>query len=101
MKRLTAVAVLLLFASALSGCQTMTGRTAWQHFNDTWLVHETRGRIAAPIPRALPATNVDVNRGTEYLMGIVPPPEQKVRAEQIARDPTLRLEGGSGEEADG
>lgn len=86
MKRLTAVAVLLLFASALSGCQSMTGRTAGQHINDKWLLHETKGRIAAQIPRALTAMNVDVNRGTVYLMGTVATPEQKVRAEQIARD---------------
>ena len=86
MKRLTAVAVLVLFASALSGCQTMTGRTARQHFNDKWLLHETKGRIAAQIPRALTAMNVDVNGGIVYLIGTVATPEQKVRAEQIARD---------------
>jgi hyperosmotically inducible periplasmic protein len=86
MQRLTAVAVLLLFAGALSGCQTMTGRTARQHINDKWLLHETKGRIAAQIPRALTAMNVDVNRGTVYLMGTVATPEQKVRAEDIARD---------------
>lgn len=86
MKRVTAVAVLLLCASALTGCQTMTGRTAGQHINDKWLLHETKGRIAAQIPRALTAMNVDVNRGTVYLIGTVATPEQKVRAEQIARD---------------
>jgi hyperosmotically inducible periplasmic protein len=86
MKRLTAVAVLLFSASAVSGCQTMTGRTAGQHFNDKWVLHETKGRIAAQIPRALTAMNVDVNRGTVYLIGTVATPEQKVRAEQIARD---------------
>jgi osmotically-inducible protein OsmY len=64
----------------------MTGRTAGQHFNDKWLLHETKGRIVAQIPRALTAMNVDVNRGTVYLIGTVATPEQKVRAEQIARD---------------
>ena len=86
MKRLTAVTVLLLSASAVSGCQTMTGRTAGQHFNDKWVLHETKGRIAAQMPRALTAMNVDVNRGTVYLIGTVATPDQKVRAEQIARD---------------
>jgi hyperosmotically inducible periplasmic protein len=86
MKRLSVVAVLLLSASAVSGCQTMTGRTAGQHFNDKWLLHETKGRIAAQIPRALTAMNVDVHRGNVYLIGTVATPEQKVRAEQIARD---------------
>jgi hyperosmotically inducible periplasmic protein len=86
MKRLAAVAVLLLSASAVSGCQTMTGRTAGQHFNDKWVLHETKGRIAAQIPRALTAMNVDVNRGTVYLIGTVATADQKVRAEQIARD---------------
>jgi osmotically-inducible protein OsmY len=86
MKRLTAVTVLLLCASAVSGCQTLTGRTAGQHFKDKWVLHETKGRIAAQIPRALTAMNVDVNRGTVYLIGTVATSEQKVRAEQIARD---------------
>jgi osmotically-inducible protein OsmY len=86
MKRLTAVAILVVAASAASGCQTMTGRTAGQHFNDKWLLYETKGRIVAQIPRALTMMNVDVNRGTVYLIGTVATPEQKVRAEQIARD---------------
>ena len=81
MKRLTAVTVLLLSASAVSGCQTMTGRTAGQHFNDKWVLHETKGRIATQMPRALTAMNVDVNRGTVYLIGTVTTPEQKARAE--------------------
>jgi osmotically-inducible protein OsmY len=38
------------------------------------------------MPRALTAMNVDVNRGTVYLIGTVATPEQKLRAEQIARD---------------
>jgi osmotically-inducible protein OsmY len=86
MKRVTAAAVILILASAAPGCQSLTGRTAGQHFNDKWMLHETKGRIAVNIPRALTAVNVDVNRGTVYLMGIVATPEQKVRAEEIARD---------------
>ena len=93
MKPVTAVAVVLLSASAVSGCQTMTGRTAGQHFNDKWVLHETKGRIAAQIPRALTAMNVDVNRGTVYLIGTVGTPEQKVRAEQIARRGRRRQRG--------
>jgi hyperosmotically inducible periplasmic protein len=86
MKRLTAAALLLVSASASFGCQTMTGRTAGEHFKDKWILHETKGRIAAQIPRALTAVNVDVNRGTVYLIGTVATPEQKVRAEQIAHE---------------
>ena len=86
MKRLTAATVLLLSASALSGCQTMTGRTAGEHFDDKWILHETKIRISKQIPRALTAMNVDVNRGNVYLIGTVGTPEQKVRAEEIARD---------------
>jgi hyperosmotically inducible protein len=86
MNRLTAVAGILLFASAVAGCQTLTGRTAREHIDDKWALHETKGRIAAQNLRALTAVNVDVNRGTVYLMGTVATPEQKVLAEQIARD---------------
>jgi hyperosmotically inducible periplasmic protein len=88
MNRLTAVAAVLLFASAvaLAGCQTLTGRTAREYIDDKWALHETKGRIAAQNLRALTAVNVDVNRGTVYLMGTVATPEQKVLAEQIARD---------------
>jgi osmotically-inducible protein OsmY len=85
MRRYNAVALFLIGASALSGCQTITGRTAGQHFNDKWVLYETKGRISAQIPRALTAMNVDVNRGTVYLIGTVSTPEQKARAEEIAR----------------
>ena len=86
MKPVVAVAGLLLCASAVSGCQTLTGRSASQHFTDKRLLHETKGRISAQIPRALTAMNVDVHRGTVYLIGTVSTPEDKARAEQIARD---------------
>jgi hypothetical protein len=85
MKRLTAVAAILIIASVSTGCQTLTGKTPRQHFNDKWLNHETKARIAADNPRALTAVNVDVNRGTVYLTGNVATPEQKARAEQVAR----------------
>jgi hyperosmotically inducible protein len=86
MNRLTAIAAILLFASAVAGCQTLTGRTAREYIDDKWALHETKGRIAAQSLRTLTAVNVDVNRGTVYLMGTVTTPEQKVLAEQIARD---------------
>jgi hyperosmotically inducible protein len=86
MNRVTAALVILTLATAAPGCQSLTGRTARQHFNDKWMLHEAKGRIAANIPRALTAVNVDVNRGTIYLMGTVARPEQKIRAEEIARD---------------
>jgi hypothetical protein len=85
MKRLTAVAAILIIASVSTGCQTLTGKTPRQHFNDKWLNHETKARIAADNPRALTAVNVDVNRGTVYLTGNVATPERKARAEQVAR----------------
>ena len=86
MRRSNAIAIVLLFAGAVSGCQTVTGRSAGQHFTDKWILYETKGRIAAQIPRALTAMNVDVNRSTVYLIGTVATPEQKARAEEIARD---------------
>jgi BON domain-containing protein len=85
MKRITAVAALLIIASVTAGCQTLTGRTPLQHINDKWLTHETKARVAADNPRALTAVNVDVNRSTVYLTGTVARPEQKARAEQIAQ----------------
>lgn len=85
MKGLTALAVILVTASAVVGCQTLTGRPAGQHMKDKWLLQETKGRIAADNLRALTAVNVDVNRGTVYLIGTVGTAEQKARAEQIAR----------------
>jgi hyperosmotically inducible periplasmic protein len=86
MNRVTAVVAIVLCASAIAGCQTLTGRTARQHIDDKWVLHETKGRIAAQNLRGLTAVNVDVNRGTVYLVGTVVTPEQKIRAEEIARD---------------
>ena len=86
MNRLTAVAAILLFSFAVAGCQTLTTRTAREYIDDKWALHEAKGRIAAQHLRTLTAVNVDVNRGTVYLMGTVATPEQKVLFEKIALD---------------
>lgn len=80
-----ALSLVVMIASLATGCQTLTGRSAKEHFNDKWLTHETKATIVARNANALTAVDVDVNRGVVYLTGTVPTAEHKARAEQAAR----------------
>jgi osmotically-inducible protein OsmY len=85
MKAVAAISFVVMIAGVSTGCQTLTGRTAKEHFNDKWLTHETKATIVARNANALTAVDVDVNRGVVYLTGTVPTAEHKARAEQAAR----------------
>lgn len=85
MKAMAALSFAVMIATVSTGCQTLTGRTAKEHFNDKWITHETKATIVARNANALTAVDVDVNRGVVYLTGTVPTAEHKARAEQAAR----------------
>jgi hypothetical protein len=86
MKYTTALAAILVIGGLLTGCQTLTGKTAKQDIDDRWMSREAKYRIAAAKLRNLTAVHVHANRGTLYLNGNVATPEDKVKAERIARD---------------
>jgi BON domain len=86
MKYTTVLAAILVIGGLLTGCQTLTGKTAKQDLDDKWMSREAKFRIAAAKLRNLTAVHVHANRGTLYLNGNVATPEDKVKAERIAWD---------------
>ena len=91
MKAVAAISFVVMIAGVSTGCQTLTGRTAKEHFNDKWLTHETKATIVARNANALTAVDVDVNRGVVYLTGTVPTAEHKALAREIAEQSTVLL----------
>jgi osmotically-inducible protein OsmY len=83
-RTLSVVALFAMVLVAVSGCQSMTGKTAGETVDDTTITASVKGKLVAEKVSNLTRVNVDTNRGTVYLNGIVETPEQKARAEQLA-----------------
>lgn len=75
----------LMAVSILSGCQTMTGKTAGQTVDDTTITTAVKARLVGDKAANLTRVDVDTNNAIVYLSGVVETPEQKTRAEQLAR----------------
>ncbi|MGH7828150.1 MAG: BON domain-containing protein [Candidatus Binatia bacterium] len=69
----------------LAGCQTLTGRTLGQNIDDTNLTAAVKTQLARDKVSSLTRIDVDSTGGVVSLNGTVESPEQKSRAEQIAR----------------
>ena len=76
--------VLLMIFSALTGCQTMTGKTAGENVDDATITASVKSKLVADKAANLTRVDVDTTRGTVYLNGSVETSEQKARAEQLA-----------------
>ena len=76
---------LALFLSA-TGCTTMTGQTAGQYVDDSKITTSVKAKMVAD--KAANSTRIDVDTTNHVvsLTGVVEPPEQKARAQQIAMD---------------
>jgi hyperosmotically inducible protein len=77
--------VLALAASA--GCQSM-GATPGKPIDDATITASVKSRLVAEKMTNLTRVDVDTNRGTVYLNGIVDSPNQKATAEALARQVT-------------
>ena len=80
-RHFAAVAVLAL---ALSGCQTMTGRTAGQNVDDARISTAVQASLTSDKAANFTRIDVDTTNGVVYLNGTVQSAEQKARAEQLA-----------------
>jgi hyperosmotically inducible protein len=74
-----------LLIGLLAGCQAMTGKTAGQNVDDAAITASVKSTLVADKAANLTRVDVDTNRGVVSLNGIVDSPEQKSRAEQLAR----------------
>ena len=75
----------LLAVSILSGCEAMTGKTAGQAVDDATITAAVKAKLVGDKAANLTRVDVDTNNATVYLNGVVETPEQKTRAEQLAR----------------
>jgi len=82
---LGALAALMLTAALLVGCQGVTGRTAGQTVDDATVTAAVKSKLVADRAANLTRVDVDTTNGTVYLNGVVETPEQKTRAEALAR----------------
>jgi hyperosmotically inducible protein len=85
MKRLRSVAMLLVLVMAFAACQSATGKSAGTNVDDAGITASVKSKLVADKAANLTRVDVDTNNGTVYLNGTVESPEQKSRAEQLAR----------------
>jgi osmotically-inducible protein OsmY len=79
------LSAVLISVSVLSGCQALTGKTAGQTVDDTTITTAVKAKLVGDKAANLTRVDVDTNNATVYLNGVVETPEQKTRAEQLAR----------------
>ena len=78
--------VLVLLAAVTAGCQSMTGKTAGENIDDATITASVKTKLVAEKAANLTRVNVDTNNGVVSLTGVVETPEQKTRAENLARE---------------
>jgi hyperosmotically inducible periplasmic protein len=78
------IAIVMMLASLVVGCQTMTGKSAGENIDDGTITASVKSKLVADKASNMTRVNVDTNNATVYLNGTVETPEQKARAEQLA-----------------
>jgi hyperosmotically inducible protein len=78
---LTVLAVMMLLAA----CQSTTGKTLGENIDDAGITTAVKAKLAAEQVSTLTRIDVDTNQGVVALNGTAKTVEDKVRAEQIAR----------------
>lgn len=78
--------VLVLLAAVTAGCQSLTGKTAGSNIDDATITASVKSKLVAEKAANLTRVNVDTNNGVVSLTGVVETPEQKTRAENLARE---------------
>ena len=80
------VIVMLTIVAVLSGCRSITGKSTGTTIDDATITAAVKSKLVADKASNLTRVDVDTNNGTVYLNGTVDSPEQKTRAEQLARE---------------
>jgi hyperosmotically inducible protein len=74
---------LVLFG--LTGCQSMTGKTAGQNVSDASITTAVQSKLTADRISNFTRVDVDTERGVVNLSGVVASADQKARAAELAR----------------
>ena len=69
----------------VGGCQAMTGETAGQYVDDSTITASVKAKLTGDKTANLTRIDVDTTNRVVSLTGIVESPEQKSRAEQLAK----------------
>jgi hyperosmotically inducible protein len=80
-----AVAAALVVAVLLAACQSMTGETLGENIDDAGITTAVKSKLAAEKISTVTRIDVDTNRGVVALNGTVKTGDERLRAEQIAR----------------
>ena len=80
-----AVLSVLSVMMLLAACQSTTGKTLGENIDDAGITTAVKAKLAGEKISTVTRIDVDTNRGVVALNGTVKTVEDKVRAEQIAR----------------
>jgi len=79
------LALALTLAVALTGCTTLTGRTAGRNIDDAAISAAVKTKLASDKAATLTSVDVDTVNGTVYLTGTVVDAAARQRAAALAR----------------
>lgn len=80
--------LMVLVLSAVNGlvaCQATTGKSASQNVSDMSITAAVQGKLTADKISNFTRVDVDTERGTVLLSGVVQTSDQKARAEELAK----------------
>jgi hyperosmotically inducible protein len=69
----------------LTGCQSMTGKTAGENVSDASITTAVQSKLTADRISNFTRVDVDTERGVVNLSGVVASADQKARAAELAR----------------
>jgi osmotically-inducible protein OsmY len=78
--------VLLALVLFFGGCTSMTGQTAGQYVDDSTITATVKSKLAADKLGTLTRVDVDTTNRVVSLNGIVQSPDDRARAEQLAKE---------------
>lgn len=85
MYRAKVFSAILMVSLLLVSCQSMTGRSAGRNVDDASLTASVNAALVSDKPSNFTRIDVDTTNGVVALNGTVETPEQRSRAEQLAR----------------
>jgi hyperosmotically inducible protein len=84
-RNLRSFSVMMVLLGILAGCQAMTGRTAGENVDDATITTTVKARLAQDKLGTLTRVDVDTTSGVVSLNGVVKTPQERSRAEEVAR----------------
>jgi hyperosmotically inducible protein len=84
-RNLRLFSLMMVLLGILAGCQAMTGRTAGENVDDGNITATVKAQLARDKLSSLTRIDVDTTGGVVSLNGVVQTPQERSRAEEVAR----------------